>query len=79
VGLDEVHSRFQIARLLDGMTTVDAFHRSAQAAEPLLGALQPLMIAERVQRAARSGCVLDRAAELTLRTAGPATQRACRR
>jgi hypothetical protein len=79
VGLDEVHSAFQVARLLGGHSAADALDRSGSAAEPLLAAVQPLMAAERVQRAVRAGCPLDAGGAELLTAAPAASLRACAR
>jgi hypothetical protein len=79
VGLDEVHSAFQVARLLGGHTATGAFDRSAAHADPLLAAVQPLMAAERVQRAMRAGCPLDPGGAELLAAAPTAVHGACAR
>jgi hypothetical protein len=79
VGLDEVHSDFQISRLLRGRTAVESFASSGGATEPMLAAAQPLMAAERVQRALRAGCPLDEGGAETLAAAPAAVARACGR
>jgi hypothetical protein len=79
VGLDEVHSDFQIQRLLRGRTAEASFAASGDATDPLLAAVQPLMAAERVQRALRAGCPLDDGGAETLATAPGAVARACSR
>jgi hypothetical protein len=79
VGLDEVHSDFQVARLLGGHSAADSFARSGAAADPLLAAVQPLMAAERVQRALRAGCPLDPGGAELLAAAPAAVRGACAR
>jgi hypothetical protein len=79
VGLDEVHSAFQITRLLRDRTAAESFRTSGDAAEPMLAAVQPLMAAERVQRAVRAGCPLDDGGAETLADAPAAVARACAR
>jgi hypothetical protein len=79
VGLDEVHSSFQVARLLGGHTAAGSFDRSASDADPLLAAVQPLMAAERVQRAVRAGCPLDPGGAELLAAAPGAVHGACAR
>ena len=79
VGLDEVHSAFQISRLLRDRSAAESFALSGGETEPMLAATQPLMAAERVQRALRAECPLDEGGAETLATAPAAVARACAR
>jgi hypothetical protein len=79
VGLDEVHSAFQIARLIEGRGAVGAFARSARVGDPVRRGLHPLMAAERVQRAVRSGCPLDPDGAETLHATSTAVRAVSRR
>lgn len=78
VGLDELHSAFQVYRLLDGDPARTAFRQSAATAERWLAAVHPLMVAERVQAALRAGCELDDGGAESLREAPAAVEAALR-
>ena len=78
VGLDELHSRFQVIRLLEGGSAAAAFAASSVGVDRLIAAVQPLMVAGRVQAALRAGCALDEGGAESLRDVPAAVEAALR-
>lgn len=76
VGLDELHSAFQVRRLLRGDDAARAFASSAASAPALIAALHPLVVAERIVAALRAGCDLDDAGAESIRCAPRAVEAA---
>jgi len=78
VGLDELHSRFQVIRLLERRPASAAFAASSVGADRHIAAVQPLMVAGRVQAALRAGCSLDEGGAESLRDVPAAVEAALR-
>lgn len=74
VGLDALHSDFQVRRLLDGSSATAAFRGAAARAERWCAAIHPLVVAERVQAALRAGCELDAGGAESLESAPGAVE-----